>query len=85
MQKDGGSDVTNYDVSVKSSDTSWGVLYAPLLAGNTAIGGKMDRSVCSTKSEERLSFSSPRRYEAFGGVDLLRPGGRSAEHNSARG
>lgn len=38
-------DVTSYDVSVKWIDTSWGALYAPLLAGNTAIGGKMDRPV----------------------------------------
>ena len=45
MQKDSGCDVTSYDVFVKSSDTSWGVLYAPLLARNTAIGGKMDRPV----------------------------------------
>jgi hypothetical protein len=44
-RKDGGSDVTSYDVSVKPSDTSWGALSAPLLAGNTAIGGKMDRPV----------------------------------------
>jgi hypothetical protein len=45
LQKDGGSDVTSYDVSVKSSDTSWATLSAPLLAGNTTIGGKMDRPV----------------------------------------
>jgi hypothetical protein len=44
-RKDGGSDVTSYDVSVKPSDTSWGALFAPLLAGDTAIGGKMDRPV----------------------------------------
>jgi hypothetical protein len=28
LQKDGGSDVTSYDASVKLSDTSWGTLYA---------------------------------------------------------
>jgi hypothetical protein len=45
LHKDGGSHVTSYDVSVKSSDTGWEVVCAPLLAGNIAIGGKMDRSV----------------------------------------
>jgi hypothetical protein len=28
LQKDGGSDVTSYDVSVKLSDTGWGALRA---------------------------------------------------------
>jgi hypothetical protein len=43
LRKDGGSDVTGYDVSVKSSDTSWSALYAPEVVVHTAIGGKMDR------------------------------------------
>ena len=43
LQKDGGSDVTSYDVSVKASDTIWSALYAPGVAGHTALGGKMDR------------------------------------------
>jgi hypothetical protein len=30
LQKDGGSDVTGYDASVKSSDTGWALLYAPV-------------------------------------------------------
>ena len=55
-RKDGGSDVTSYDVSVKSSDTSWGVLTAPLLAGNTAIGGKMDRSVVPRNQRNACRF-----------------------------
>jgi hypothetical protein len=56
LQKDSGSDVTSYDVSVKSSDTSWGVLYAPLLAGNTAIGGPMDRPVVSRNQKNACRF-----------------------------
>ena len=56
MQKNGASDVTNHDVSVKSSDTSWGVLYAPLLAGNTAIGGIMDRSVFPRNQRNACRF-----------------------------
>jgi hypothetical protein len=56
LQKDSGSDVTNYDVSVKSSDTSWGVLYAPLLVGKTAIGGKMDRLVVPQNRKKACRF-----------------------------
>lgn len=36
LQKDGSSDVTSYDVSVKLSDTGSGCSYEPLLDGNAA-------------------------------------------------
>jgi hypothetical protein len=65
LQKDVGSGVTSYDVSVKSGDTSWGALYAPLLAGSTAIGGKMDRPVV------RRIQRSEGRFHRRSGMRLL--------------
>jgi hypothetical protein len=53
LQKDGGSDVTSYDVSVKLSDTSLGALCATVVA---AIGGKMNRFVVLRNQRNACCF-----------------------------
>jgi len=54
LQKDGSFDVSNYDVSVKSSDITW---WRSIRHGvSTAIGGKMDRLVVPRNQRNACRF-----------------------------
>jgi hypothetical protein len=64
LQKDGSSDVTSYDVSVKLSDTGSECSYAPLLDGNNGeslsywVALLMRDPKASARSESELTSDS---------------------------